>query len=204
MPRRPEPGGLDRYRIGAKVRRLRLRRKISLEELGRHTALSPALLSKLERDRVTPTLPTLLRIAAVFGIGLEDFFTGTPPQAWLVRRDERLRFPEAQGVTDAAFEFEALNFSAPGRALNAYLAEFAPRGAVTRLHRHEASEFVHVLSGTLAVQVDGVAYELSEGDSLHIASGAPHGYAATGTGPCRAIVVTTAEPSAARGVTDSD
>jgi quercetin dioxygenase-like cupin family protein len=32
------------------VRRLRLRKKISLKELGRHTGLSAALLSKLERQ----------------------------------------------------------------------------------------------------------------------------------------------------------
>jgi len=42
-----------------------LKKKISLEELGRHTRLSPALLSKLERDLVMPTLPTLVRVALV-------------------------------------------------------------------------------------------------------------------------------------------
>ena len=68
--------GLDDYGIGAKIRTLRLKKKMGLVELGKHTGLSPALLSKIERGRLFPTLPTLLRIALVFGVGLEFFFAG--------------------------------------------------------------------------------------------------------------------------------
>ena len=125
-------GALDSYRIGARVRRLRLRKKISLEELGRHTSLSPALLSKLERNLVTPTLPTLLRIAAVFSVGLEDFFAKDVPQASVVRAAERLRFPELPDDDDQSYEFEALNFKASGRDLNGYLAHFRPRFLAVR------------------------------------------------------------------------
>ena len=48
---------------------------MGLVELGKHTGLSAALLSKLERDKLYPTLPTLLRIAMVFSVGLDYFFT---------------------------------------------------------------------------------------------------------------------------------
>lgn len=60
--------GLRSYGIGAKVRGLRLKKKMGLVELGRHTGLSAALLSKLEREKLFPTLPTLLRVAMVFGV----------------------------------------------------------------------------------------------------------------------------------------
>jgi len=68
--------GLKDYAIGEKLRALRLKKKMGLVELGKHTGLSPALLSKIERCRLFPTLPTLLRIALVFGVGLEFFFAG--------------------------------------------------------------------------------------------------------------------------------
>jgi transcriptional regulator with XRE-family HTH domain len=54
--------GLNHYEIGARVRALRLKKKIGLVDLGKHTGLSPALLSKIERGRLFPTLPTLLRM----------------------------------------------------------------------------------------------------------------------------------------------
>src|SRR5688572_7738615 len=63
--------GLRNYEIGDKVRALRLRKKMALVELGRHTGLSAALLSKIERSNIYPPLPTLLRIAMVFGVGLD-------------------------------------------------------------------------------------------------------------------------------------
>ena len=66
--------GLQKYAIGEKLRRLRLRKKMGLVELGRHTGLSAAMLSKIECGRLFPTLPTLLRIAMVFNVGLEHFF----------------------------------------------------------------------------------------------------------------------------------
>src|SRR5918997_3695773 len=66
--------GLERYRVGPKVHALRLKKKLGLVQLGEHTGLSPAMLSKIERGQLFPTLPTLLRIALVFGVGLEHFF----------------------------------------------------------------------------------------------------------------------------------
>ena len=67
--------GLQQYGIGTKLRTLRLRKKLGLVELGRHTGMSAAMLSKIERGLLFPTLPTLLRIALVFGVGLEFFFS---------------------------------------------------------------------------------------------------------------------------------
>src|SRR5688572_31195952 len=46
--------GLRNYEIGEKVRALRLRKKMALVELGRHTGLSAALLSKIERSNIYP------------------------------------------------------------------------------------------------------------------------------------------------------
>jgi transcriptional regulator with XRE-family HTH domain len=59
------------YKIGPKIRALRLNKKLGLLQLGEHTGLSSAMLSKIERGQLFPTLPTLLRIALVFGVGLE-------------------------------------------------------------------------------------------------------------------------------------
>src|SRR5215467_13734655 len=75
--------GLGRYSIGEKLRALRLRNHMGLVELGKHTRLSAPLLSKLERGKLFPTLPTLMRIAMAFGVGLDFFFTTTGRAEWL-------------------------------------------------------------------------------------------------------------------------
>src|SRR5215218_11431307 len=101
--------GLQAYGIGAKIRTLRLKKKMGLVELGKHTGLSPALLSKLERGRLFPTLPTLLRIALVFSVGLEFFFAEAreKPLIAVVRKAERVRLPERPGAGPSAYRFES-------------------------------------------------------------------------------------------------
>ncbi|HEY2455729.1 MAG TPA: XRE family transcriptional regulator [Candidatus Acidoferrum sp.] len=184
---------LDRYRVGEKLRQLRLRRKIGLVELSRHTGLSPALLSKLEHGKLYPTLPTLSRIALVFSVGLEHFFTDEKLKHTfaLARKKDRLRFPEAPGLVDTAFDFESLDFLATDKKFNAYLADFKniPADKV-RLHQHTGVEFIYVLRGKLALKIGTDEQILDEGDSLYFDSQMPHGYSRSGSKPCSAVVVT--------------
>src|SRR3954463_7698722 len=97
--------GLERYKIGPKVRALRLRKKLGLVQLGQHPGWPPAMLSKIERGQLFPTLPTLLRIALLFGVGLEHFFVDTSerPVMAVVRKADRLRLPDRPGGDPSYF-----------------------------------------------------------------------------------------------------
>jgi quercetin dioxygenase-like cupin family protein/DNA-binding XRE family transcriptional regulator len=185
--------GLARYGIGEKLRRLRLKKKMGLVELGRHTGLSPAMLSKIERGRLYPTLPTLLRIALVFSVGLEFFFAGPRerPTVAVVRKQDRLRFPEhADGPS--AYAFECLDYPATERQLNAYYVEITARqGDETAPHAHPGAEVIYVLRGRLALRVEDDEHVLEAGDSVYFDAGAPHAYSRSGGSPCAAVVVTT-------------
>jgi transcriptional regulator with XRE-family HTH domain len=185
--------GLRSYEIGAKVRSLRTRKQMGLVQLSQHTGLSPALLSKIERNQLFPPLPTLYRIALVFGVGLEFFFAGAreKPIVALVRKDQRVRLPDRAGAREPSFRFESLDYPAMERKFNSYLAEFQPR-AVAKLqpHDHSGAEFVFVLRGQLTVRLDLVDYTLDAGDSLYFDPSVSHSYRRTGGRTCEAIVVT--------------
>jgi|SRR5450432_1181890 transcriptional regulator with XRE-family HTH domain len=184
---------LDHYHVGDKLKQLRLRRKMGLVELSRHTGLSPALLSKLEHGKLYPTLPTLTRIALVFSIGLDHFFSGEKDRHTfaLTRKKDRLRFPEEPGDEAAAFDFESLDFLATDRKFNAYLADFREiRSEKIRLHQHAGVEFIYVLKGRLALKVGADVEFFDAGDSLYFDSQMPHGYARSGNKACSALVVT--------------
>ena len=88
--------GLESYEIGPKIRALRLKKNLGLVQLGEHTGMSSGMLSKIERGQLFPTLPTLLKIAMVFGVGLEHFFVDLKdrPTLAVVRKKDRLRLPD--------------------------------------------------------------------------------------------------------------
>lgn len=184
--------GLDRYQIGPKLRALRLKKKMGLVELGGHTGLSPALLSKVERGRLFPTLPTLLRIALVFGVGLEHFFLPhDQPEPVVVRKAERIRFPAKPGAARPAYHFESLDFPATDRPMSAYFVEFnAVDPGDDSAHQHPGVELVYVIDGRVSVGMGGTEHLLDAGDSMYLRGDRPHTYRRHGARRCTAIVVT--------------
>jgi transcriptional regulator with XRE-family HTH domain len=185
--------GLKPYSIGEKLRALRLKKKMGLVELGKHTGLSPALLSKLERSKLFPTLPTLLRIALVFSVGLDHFFTDERKRhvAAVVRKSERRRFPDRPGTPDISYFFESLDYAASERQLSAYQAYFQSIAKEKiKPHSHAGVEFLHLLSGTLCLKIGVGEYELEPGDSIYFDSSAFHSYRKVGSKECSAVVVT--------------
>lgn len=183
--------GLAQYRIGPKIRALRLKKKLGLVQLGEHTGLSPAMLSKIERGQVFPTLPTLLRIALVFGVGLEHFFVESEerPLIEVVRKGERLRLPDRAGDEHPAYYFESLDFSVADRKMEAYYAEFPAASRPSDPHSHEGAEFIYVTRGQLCVNIDDEDVVLDEGDAIYFDPAAPHSYRREGRSTAAAIVV---------------
>lgn len=183
--------GLAQYEIGAKIKALRLGKGLGQVELGAHTGLSPALLSKIERGQIFPTLPTLLRIALVFGVGLEHFFIENEerPALAVTRKKDRVRLPEKMGQQSPAYLFESLDFSLNDRRMSGYYAIFPPTATPSAAHQHAGEEMIYVLKGQLAIEVAGMPSVLEEGDSIHFLSDALHSYRCYGRSTAIAIVV---------------
>jgi transcriptional regulator with XRE-family HTH domain len=170
---------------------LRQKKDLGLVQLGEHTGLSSGMLSKIERGQLFPTLPTLLKIAMVFGVGLEYFFVDQDdvPLKAVVRKKDRLRLPDRPGNESPSYFFESLDFPVSDRKMEAYYAEFVGQPEPTESHKHEGAEIVYVLSGQLVVTIEGEDTTLEEGDSMYFDSGYPHTYRRHGRATCSAMVV---------------
>jgi transcriptional regulator with XRE-family HTH domain len=185
--------GLDSYGIGPKIRALRSKKLLSLVQLGEHTGLSASLLSKIERGQLVPTLPTLHRIAQVFGVGLEHFFVDTSerPTVSVVRKKDRLRLPNRPDEESPAYFFESLDFPVTDRKMEAYYAEFKAHAKPMQPHQHAGAEIIYVVTGQLVVNIDGEDTMLGQGDSIYFDSSFPHSYRQHGRAVCSAVVVVT-------------
>lgn len=185
---------LSHYEIGRKLRTLRLKKKIALVDLGKHTGLSASMLSQLENGKLVPTLPTLARIAMVFDVGLDHFFEGHPHRKRfsLMRSHEKLQLAEHSADSKPKLWFESLAFCAPDKSLQAYIAEFPQsRDEDSSQHSHEGSEFFHVLDGSVTILYQGETYQLNSGDSAYFDSSEPHSYRCSAQTTARALVIIT-------------
>jgi transcriptional regulator with XRE-family HTH domain len=185
--------GLKPYELGEKLRTLRLKKSMGLVELGKHTGLSAAMLSKLERGKLFPTLPTLLRIAMVFGLGLDYFFADQRKRhvVAIVRKGERIRFPDSSGGA-VAYHFESLDFKVTERKLNAFYADFetVPTQQL-KMHQHPGVELIYLIRGTLELSLGSEILTLDSGDAIYFDSAVRHKYRRVGKQPCSGVIVTT-------------
>ena len=183
--------GLENYQIGPKIRALRTSKSLGLTQLGDHTGLSAGMLSKIERGQIFPTLPTLLKIAMVFGMGLEYFFgPSDAPILEVIRAKNRIKLPNTTDVMPS-FYFESLDFPVNDRPIDTYLAEFVPRTPATDPHEHKGVELIYVLSGEIAITIHDKTHELQSRDSMYFESQFPHSYKCVGQERASAIVVAT-------------
>jgi transcriptional regulator with XRE-family HTH domain len=137
--------------IGAKIRRLRLKRSMGLVELGVQTGLSASFLSQLETGRVIPTLRNLSRVALVFNKDLSYFFEHDGRAPFRVsRRNSRARLRIQNGRTGPMIS-ESMSVLVPNRSLVPCIAEF-PQSDADALFFPEifaGEEFVYVLDGSV-------------------------------------------------------
>ena len=149
---------LEPYSIGMKLRTLRTQKHLTLSRLAAETGLSTALLSKLETDRMIPTLPTLANICRVYGVGLSHFFSDATKQQPLPSPGKPTSLETAGD--EAAKEIPLHALSADAR-LVARIIEY-PSGAAGVLSEvgHSECSVVYVLEGTL--HLDGGIYEILE------------------------------------------
>ena len=185
------------YAIADKLRTLRLRRSMGLAQLAEHTGFSAAMLSRLENGRLVPTLPTLTRIAMVFSVGLDYFFSDPRKRhiVAVVRRNERKVFPSDPKSTHVPWHFESLDFRVNERKLSGYLAHFHPLPPEKMVpHYHPGVELLYLIGGKLEMTIGVETFQLSAGDSIYFDSMQKHTYRSLVKAPCTAMVVTAGSP----------
>lgn len=178
---------LEPYCIGLKLRSLRTQKRLTLSRLAAETGLSTALLSKLETDRMIPTLPTLATISRVYGVGMSYFF-GEPARHTL--SITRKFHAQGNGRGPEPVRFTPLNAISEGTRLVAQMIEFPPNGATTVTDSiREMSGLIYVVEGRLQLDAGGMHEELDAGDCVYMESEMSLAWSAAGKNRCRVLAV---------------
>ena len=190
---------LEPYCIGMKLRSLRTQKRLTLARLAGETGLSTALLSKLETDRMVPTLSTLATVSRVYGVGMSYFFNEPTPHTLSVTRKAHLlardRGADQARVTplNAAAANSPLSTPIAGGRSPRLLAQMIelPAGGVASISDlfHQSSGLVYVLDGQLQLESAGLQEILQTGDCVYIESDMALAWSASGKQRCRLLAV---------------
>jgi transcriptional regulator with XRE-family HTH domain len=161
-------------KLGALLRSIRNSRHLTIKEVAAKAGVSSSLLSQIERNRISPSLDTLMHILEVYGVPPDKFFKDyeTHSQVEIVRRDER-KICRRKG-----FKYEKLcgdSQTKGNHSFNAFFLELAPgqkRGDVK--DGHLGRELGIVVEGSAQLLYGDETYEINKGDSVSFFSQIPH------------------------------
>jgi len=175
--------------VGGRVKVLREAMGFSLRDLAERSGVSAPMLSQVERGETSPTLAVAEKIAAGLELTLSQ----------LLRLDEGEHVSVSRAAARRRYErgghrFEELTPPLPGQRADVSLHTLKA-GAATGgqddppMHEPGSRETAVVLTGVLALTVDGTRHELRAGDSVTFDADLPHHFENDGEEQARFLAV---------------
>ena len=181
-------------KIGGRLRHARLMKGMSLKDGAAGAGVSESFVSKLENDKVQPSLAVLHRLVALLGINVTAMFNNESDGGgplFVVRAGEgptittRLR-QKTDGVV-----LQRLVPQIRNALLQVNIHQVAPGGGSHGLISHVGEEMGFVLEGSLDLTVGDQVCRLLTGDSFFFPSEELHGYTNPGEEVARILWVNT-------------
>ncbi|HTO90782.1 MAG TPA: cupin domain-containing protein [Candidatus Sulfotelmatobacter sp.] len=173
--------------LGRKIRDLRLRRGLTVQQLAEASDLSKGFISQVENDRTSPSLATLRDLAMALETSVAYLVVEEDQVPHVVRKAERPRV-QVGGNTSRV---EVLS-AQPKRNLELLMAELPPgMNAGDKRHYHHGEECVVVLEGRVRLTCGNQVMVLDPGDSCHYDGRVPHAVENCGSTTARLLIAMT-------------
>jgi transcriptional regulator with XRE-family HTH domain len=171
-------GPVSDYNIGAKIKRLRLAKKLTLQAVARETGFSPALISQIENNNVSPPIATLSKIAKFFDVKIGLFFAEEDEECRyeVVRRTERKLIPRviSRAGTSQGYSYESLSYRKQNKKMEPFLLTVTEKALEENTYSHDGEEFLFIMNGVAELILDEERITLEEGDCVYFDSALKH------------------------------
>lgn len=181
-----------KYPFGNKLRTVREKKNLTLKKVAAEAGVSESLISQIERNKVSPSIDTLLTIVDVLEVDLEYIFKDYRKKRAvnIVRSDER----NSRTIGSIIYHQLSSIVSLEGKThdIEAYLIEIPVNGeSGSSEFGHAGKELGFIMDGEGILEYGGYNYKLQKGDSVSFASDIPHKLKNDGEKKLVAVWVTT-------------
>lgn len=178
--------------VGTRLRHARLLAGARLKDIAEAANCSESLLSKLENNKIQPSLNMLARVCDALNLTIGELFaTPGADQEVIQRAGERIVVELDPLRRGEGIAMERLIPYAKGHLLQGNVHIVAPGGGSDGLVSHEGEEVGYVLSGQIELLLGDKVYNVNAGDSFTYRSETPHGYRNIGKSEARIIFINT-------------
>lgn len=180
--------------IGGRVRHARRVKGYQLRDLAEKVGCSESLLSKIENDKVLPSLQMLHKIATELDTSIGYLFADPSDHNRIVMRKGERQIIRTGSQGNRRSEGVQLEWLVPypeSGLLSGSIHIVAPGGGSEGLIEHKGEEMGYVLEGEFEITVGEQIFRLNAGDSFFFPSMLPHGYSNPGTVVTRVLWMNT-------------
>jgi quercetin dioxygenase-like cupin family protein len=178
----PRPKAKVPSPIGKRIKAVRTRKKMTLNQLANDTGYSIDYLKSVEGGKEMPPVGTLLQISRSLHIDSGELLRDQQETL-----DQRV---DAYAKRTENYAYTTLTPGAEHKHLKAFRIQIEAKQAHKGVgYQHEGEEFVYVLQGEIEVSVGENVNHLQPGQSLHFNSGVQHHMRNTGDTEAELLVV---------------
>ena len=164
--------------VGRAVKRLRTARGQTVTGLSADAGVSQAMISRIEKGQVSPSLGTLASLAAALDVPVMALLaeSGDTGDVHHVKAGEGL--PSRRVAPDHVHEYLLLGkHGGPGGSFQSarIRIERDQAGTLPR-YQHEGHVFIYMISGEATYQCGAETFGMSAGDTLSFDAKLPHGF----------------------------
>ncbi len=185
---------VDSLQLGAKIRKLRHRRSLTLQDVSALSGLSKSLLSQIENEASAPPITTLVRIAKALGVQIGYFFRHetSVQRISVVRKHAQQEAAMGPHSRSQKLGYRYIPLATPlaNQHMEPFLIRFDPNTeSADSYFRHSGEEFIYVHEGRLEFKGGDQTIVMETGDSLYFESSMPHMVRNTASTPASALAV---------------
>lgn len=173
--------------IGDKIRRLRIEKQLTQEELANRCELSKGFISQLENDLTSPSIATLMDILEILGTNLKEFFSENTEER-ITFTDEDMFEKEDE---ELKYKLMWLVPNAQKNQMEPIMITLEPEGRYIEEEPHEGEEFGYVLSGSIFLHLGERKYKVRKGESFYYQPRENHYISNPGKTPAKVIWIST-------------
>ncbi|MCL2702732.1 MAG: XRE family transcriptional regulator [Defluviitaleaceae bacterium] len=156
--------------LGGKIKQLRIKMNLTQEELAGRCDLSKGFISQLERDKVSPSIATLMDILDCLGSNLKDFFNSDENERVVFTRDDI--FERNNAILGHTIDWLIPN--AQKNEMEPILLRLDPGGKSEIYPPYESEVFGYVLSGSITLHLGKAKNKVRKGESFYYKANDPH------------------------------
>jgi quercetin dioxygenase-like cupin family protein/ribosome-binding protein aMBF1 (putative translation factor) len=181
---------MEEISLGSRIKMVREKKGISIDELSSLTKIDGETLLKIEKNELVPPLGELIKLGKALSTKMGHLISPGKEKFSIVRSNQRrpiTRFGKEKAEKYGYF-YESLAPDKKDRSMEPFMITLMPSD-VEDFSQHDGEEFIYVLEGEMEVRVGNYRDILYPGDAIYYESQMPHLVKAHGSKSAKILAV---------------